>query len=178
MRNICNYTALVRPIVLIPLIALTLAGCAAPHTEPEAQPTATVACPAPAEGPAPTSCIPYDPDAAMAQNEHYRDRKDLTDGQLSESAEPVATAMAALQPFTNGTAAVTEAAIVAAFVGAGFDRDSIQTVFADQSDGPSVAFGIEADFGGCIFGGVSATESAVHAGGFILDGGCLALSGH
>jgi predicted small secreted protein len=169
------------PVLLsLAAIAVLLTGCATAGTGagPDAAPTPTAACPQPIEGPTPTACVPYDPDAAMAENEHYRDRKDLTDEQAAAAVAPVAAATAALQPYADGTEPITENSVVTALTEAGFERDSIQTIFADRADGASVAFGISAEFGGCVFGGVSVRETTVAAGGYILDGGCLAMTGH
>jgi hypothetical protein len=40
-----------------------------------------------------------------------------------------------------------------------------------------VAFGIEAD-GGCVYGQIYHGRVSVHIGGYISDGGCLALTAH
>jgi hypothetical protein len=57
---------------------------------------------------------------------------------------------------------------------AGVRKDAIQT------DGPtgSIAYGAAIDGGGCVFGGVTVQTVSAEAGGFIMDGGCLAMIGH
>jgi hypothetical protein len=155
---------------------LALTGCAADFGTPS--PTPTAACPEPVHGSAPDSCAPFDPDAAMAENERYRDRQPLSESQLADAAEPLAAATTALEPFALPGATVTESAVIDALVDAGFTRNSIQTLVAERADGTSVALGISADFGGCLFGGVSVRGLELDAGGYILDGGCLAMVGH
>ncbi len=155
---------------------LALTGCAADPGAPA--PTPTAACPEPVHGSAPDGCAPFDPDAAMAENERYRDRLPLTESQLADAAEPLAAATTALEPFALPGAEVTESAVIEALVDAGFSRSGIQTLVADRADGTSVALGISADFGGCLFGGVSVRGLEIDAGGYILDGGCLAMVGH
>ncbi len=165
-----------RWIVAGALVALTLTGCA---TDPGAPaPTPTAACPEPVHGPAPEGCAPFDPDAAMAENERYRDRLPLTESQVADAAEPLAAATTALEPFALPGATVTESAVIEALASAGFSRSGIQTLVAERDDGTSVALGISADFGGCLFGGVSVRGLELDAGGYILDGGCLAMVGH
>ena len=167
------------PVLLsLAAIALLLTGCAGTGAGPDTAPAPTAACPQPIEGPTPTACPPYDPAAAMAENERHRDRKDLTEEQGAAAVAPVAAATAALRPYAEGIEPITEAAIVTALTEAGFARDSIQTIFADRADGASVAFGIASEFGGGGFGGGSGRGTTVAAGGYILDGGCLAMTGH
>ena len=160
------------------VVLLMLTGCAAGPGVPSPSPTPTAACPKPIEGPDLEGCVPFDPDASMAQNERYRDRRELSDEQLAQSVAVVAAASIALEPFTLPDATVTETAVVDALVDAGFPRETIQTLVAERTDGTAVAFGVAADFGGCVFGEVSARGLSIDAGGYILDGGCLAMTGH
>ncbi len=157
---------------------LLLAGCAAAPGAESPTPTPTAACPETVEGNAPGNCAPFDPDAAMAENERYRERRPLSDEQLADSAAPLEAASTALEPFALPGATVTDEAVVAALVSAGHPRETIQTLVAERPDGTAVAFGVAADFGGCLFGEVSARGLEIDAGGYILDGGCLPMIGH
>ena len=112
----------------------------------------------------------YDPDAAMAENERYRERVRLDDGaiaRLETYVEPARQALGTL-PLPPSTADVEEAL---RSIGAGF----VQTV---GGDGAGVGFGAAVE-GGCLFGGIGMTgEIQLETGGHILDGGCLILYGH
>ena len=81
---------------------------------------------------------------------------------------------AALEDVRSTGAPITDDAVRAALVGAGVDEDSIQT---DGAQG-SFAFGAAVAGGGCIHGGITAEAVTVELGGFIADGGCLAMVGH
>jgi hypothetical protein len=118
---------------------ILLAGCAAAPGAESPTPTPTAACPETVEGNAPGNCAPFDPDAAMAENERYRERRPLSDEQLADSAAPLEAASTALEPFALPGATVTDEAVVAALVEAGHPRETIQTLVAERPDGTAVA---------------------------------------
>jgi hypothetical protein len=160
------------------LAALALTGCGSATDSANPNPSPTAACPEPVHGADPTTCAAFDPEDAMAQNERYRDRRELSAEQLAQSRDAVESIALALRPFTEPGTAVTETAVVAALIESGIERETIQTLVADGTDGSVVAFGIARSFGGCVFGEVSAIGLTIDAGGYILDGGCLAMTGH
>lgn len=168
--------ALTRRMLTGIVVALLLTGCATGTGA--ASPTPTAACPESVWGSTPDGCAPFDPDDAMAENERYRERHPLTDAQLADAALPLETAAATLSPFAQPGATVTQEAVIDALADAGFPPNSIQTLVAERTDGTAVAFGISAEFGGCLFGEVSARGLTIEAGGYINDGGCLPAIGH
>ncbi|MGJ0389949.1 hypothetical protein [Microbacterium sp. CGR1] len=165
---------------LLLVIAATalLVGCAsagpAPLGAPLSEsptPTPTAACPQVEGVDLPPDCAPYDPDNAMAQNERYRDRVDLSDDSRAAAEKPANDVRTALETLrTSGDLSVT--AVEDAIASAGLT--DIQTL----GDERAVAFGAAAPQGGCIFGEVSADVLTVDIGGVIMDGGCLPAVGH
>lgn len=155
-----------------------LAGCSlaspAPLGAPPAAtptPTPTAACPEIEGVDLPPDCAPYDPDKAMAENDRYRDRMDLPDESrdaAEDAAVSVRTALEIMRTAGDVSVEAVEDAI------AGTRLAGIQT----QGDARSVAFGVAAPEGGCIFGVVSAEQLTVEVGGYIMDGGCLPAEGH
>lgn len=169
-----------RGALLLLVVAMTtlLAGCAiagpAPLGAPPSaspSPTPTAACPQIEGVELPPDCAPYDPDNAMAQNERYRDRVDLSDESREAAEQPAAEVRTGLETLrTSGDLSVE--AVQAVFAEAGIT--DVQTL----GDERAVAFGAAAPEGGCIFGEVSAEQLTVEIGGVIMDGGCLPAVGH
>ncbi len=156
---------------------MMLAGCAtattgspgAPSASPS--PTPTAACPVVEGVELPPDCAPYDPDNAMAQNERYRDRVDLSDESRAAAEQPAESVRTGLETLrTSGDLSVD--AVEEVFAAAGLS--DVQTL----GDERAVAFGAAAPEGGCIFGEVSAETLTVEIGGVIMDGGCLPAVGH
>ncbi|WP_312172021.1 hypothetical protein [Microbacterium sp.] len=166
-------------LLLVIATATMLAGCATATAGPPGaaspsaspSPTPTAACPQVEGVELPPDCAPYDPDHAMAQNDRYRDRMELSDESRGAAEKPAADVRAALETLrTSGTISVE--AVEDAFADAGIA--GIQTI----GDERAVAFGAAAPEGGCIFGEVSADVLTVEIGGIIMDGGCLPAVGH
>ncbi|RUQ98175.1 hypothetical protein [Labedella endophytica] len=154
---------------------IALSGCAAGGESGAAStpsPTPTAACPRLDDVPdAERDCAVYDPDAAMAENERYREQMPVdpaTQADLDSYVEPARAALEALAP----PASVED--VIAALASVGLDESSIQT----SDHGTGIAFGALAS-GGCVTGSVSLDGAVtVQAGGLIMDGGCLAADGH
>jgi len=167
----------VRLLLVVATTAL-LAGCATATAGPSSasptaspSPTPTAACPQVEGAELPPECAAYDPDNAMAQNERYRDRVELSDESRDAAEKPAADVRAALEALrTSGGISVD--AVEEAFVAQGLI--DIQTI----GDERAVAFGAAAPEGGCIYGEVSADMVSVEIGGVIMDGGCLPAVGH
>lgn len=152
------------------------AGCAqAPEVEPAAPTGApspsSVACAIQEGIELPPECIPYDPQALMDSNERYKDRMPVSaDAYAAFEAERAEIEAEierlreddALSP--EGVADVLEGAGVA--VGEAYEIEG--TVFV-LGDGPA---------GGCVEGRVDAESTEIDAVGYVMDGGCIALSGH
>ncbi|CAH0228913.1 hypothetical protein SRABI44_02737 [Microbacterium foliorum] len=161
---------------------MLLAGCATATTglstaSPSASasaspsPTPTAACPQVEGVELPADCAPYDPDNAMAQNDRYRDRVDLSEASRAAAEQPANEIRTALETLrTSGDLSVD--AVEDAIADAGLA--GIQIIGDDRA----VAFGVAAPEGGCIFGEVSADVLSVEVGGIIMDGGCLPAVGH
>jgi type IV pilus biogenesis protein CpaD/CtpE len=167
-----------RLLLVIAATTALLAGCATARPAPlgaspseSPTPTPTAACPQIEGVELPPECAPYDPDNAMAQNERYRDRVEL-------SAESQAAAEAPAESVRVGLETLRTSG--------GLSIDAVEEVFADAGiaavqtigDERAVAFGAAAPEGGCIFGEVSADLLTVEIGGVIMDGGCLPAVGH
>lgn len=143
----------------------------APTSTPTSTPTPTAACPLVEGVDLPPDCAPYDPDHAMAQNERYRDRVELSDESRAAAAQPADSVRVGLEALRS-SGDLSVAAVEDVFVDAGLT--DIQTI----GDERAVAFGVAAPEGGCIFGEVSADTLSVEIGGVIMDGGCLPAVGH
>ena len=158
------------------VMGVSLAGCAAPEMGPLAgagtpPQSPTAACPRVEEMPNPHQCAAYDPDAAMRENERYREQRTIsaqTRALLDTYVEPARTALESLrQP-------ASMADITKALGSVGLDERAVQTDVV----GSGTRFGAAAN-GGCLTGFVSQDGTAtISTGGAILDGGCLAMSGH
>ncbi|MCP1428275.1 uncharacterized protein YceK [Microbacterium foliorum] len=171
-------------LLLVIATTMLLAGCATATTglstaSPTASasataspsPTPTAACPQVEGVELPPDCAPYDPDNAMAQNDRYRDRVDLSEASRAAAERPatdIRTALKALRASGDLSVDAVEDAISDAGL------SDIQII----GDERAVAFGVAAPEGGCIFGEVSADVLSVEVGGIIMDGGCLPAVGH
>ncbi|MGX9899110.1 hypothetical protein ACW0JT_03050 [Arthrobacter sp. SA17] len=138
-----------------------------------ASPKATGACPRVEEMPEQErDCAVYDSDAAMAENERYREKRPVSaevQAQLDAYVGPARTAIEGLkQP-------ATVADVKRALGSIGLDERRLQT----EDIGRGIRFGASSGTGGCLTGSVG-VDGSVHlsTGGGILDGGCLAMSGH
>ena len=162
--------------VLLPLVlagAWLLGGCAMVSVETgEAQtpygstPTPTAACPQIEGVVLPPECAPYDPDNAMAQNDRYKERMELSDEAAAAVGQSVSELRARLETLrTEG--AISIDAVQGALREVGLPDDVV------RGDARSVEFGVDAPEGGCVFGEVRPDTVVVEAGGYIMDGGCL-----
>lgn len=163
------------------LTALLVTACAAPPGSEEAAPTQTtpepssIAC-AEMEGiKLPPECIPYDPEALMAANERYKERAPVSEEAFAgfEAKRPeITAAIKALQQ--NGELSADAVAAILTDEGIGNHVDALYV----QEDADGFNFGGAGPTGGCVLGIVSDTEFEMNAVGYVLDGGCTALSGH
>lgn len=160
-----------RLLPLLVVMAVLLAGCAttsprAGIASPTPSPTPTAACPQVEGVDLPPECAPYDPEKAMAQNDAYRERMDISDEARVAAERAIEDVRPALEALRAAGGLSTEA-VAAALADVGLP--GAQTV----GDERAVAYGVAASEGGCIFGEVSADAVTVEAGGYIMDGGCL-----
>ncbi|MCC2033226.1 hypothetical protein [Microbacterium allomyrinae] len=159
------------PVAALTGAVLLLAGCAiAPQGAPgsvagSASATPQYACPEQPGVELPPECAPYDPDAAMAQNDVYRERFEMDAADQAANADLAAAVATALQGLDRS--ALTEESVTSAITDAGVEG-SVQL----HGDARAYAFGA-AVAGGCVFGQVDQTAVSVELGGFIRDGGCL-----
>ncbi|MFB7249448.1 hypothetical protein [Microbacterium sp. NPDC056234] len=155
------------------LLVAALVGCAGSATPsassevgPSPSPSPTAACPQIEGVDLPPGCAPYDPDAAMAENDRYRERMEL-----SEDAEAVAEELAGplrvrLEEI-RASGSITSEAVEEAIMDAGLPQPQLRAAADD------VLFGVAGPDGGCVFGAVTPEAVIVEVGGYIMDGGCL-----
>lgn len=162
------------PLVAIVAIALgaVLGGCATagPGTgagTQTADPAPTAACPMQPGVELPPGCAPYDPDAAMAQNDRYRERMEMDAASLADNAALLERATTALQTLQAG-GPVSADSVRAALEEAGAVDVQLREGAGDVLFGAAVP-------GGCVYGDIDGPtgELTIDLGGVILDGGCL-----
>jgi hypothetical protein len=157
-----------------------LAGCASTASTsaptPSGSPTCAVAAQPGVEPP--EGCIEYDPEANMALNERYRDRRPLSDAAQAAGDALVAPVTAALETLRASGGPITDASVRTALAGAGLEAGGIQITAVPGSAAFGAGFSAPDGVAACVFGGISADAVTVAAGGIIMDGGCLALEGH
>ncbi|MFJ6456176.1 hypothetical protein [Paenarthrobacter sp. NPDC091669] len=116
-------------------------------------------------------CVVVDPEAAMAANELYRQRRALTPDMREHLNSYLEPARKALESLSEPT---TAPAVVEAFGSVGL-TDAVQT----DDNGNGVRFGAASPQGGCLFGYVALDGKVdISTGGSIMDGGCLEMPGH
>lgn len=174
MRTLAVQSLPALAVLVVTILSLT--ACGAPGTvqgsvPATSSPSPTAACPRIDEmSDGQRDCAVYDPDAAMDQNEGYRQQRTIspeTKAQLETYVEPLRRALSPLRP------PVTVADVKTALGAAGLD-DEVRT----DDVGQAIRFGAAAK-GGCITGFVGQDGAvSVSTGGSILDGGCLAMRGH
>ena len=150
-------------LVVVGLLVST--GCASP---PGAGEESTAACPENEVGDMPNSCTAYDPEDAMALNDLFRERPDLPEAAISDNStliEPLTVRLESLRSQDE----VSIDSVVAAIEAVGLVDIQI------RDDHGDLLFGAPGPAGGCIFGEVSEESVLVETGGFIMDGGCLAM---
>ncbi|MGQ7312575.1 hypothetical protein ACUOFU_12780 [Microbacterium arabinogalactanolyticum] len=165
-------------LLLASAVALLLAGCGgmtpgamAPAGAPNASPTPTRACPQIDGADLPPDCVPYDPDNAMAQNERYRDRMEMSAASRAAAEEAVVALRPALEQL-RAKGEVSPDSVQAALQDAGLD--GIEMI----GDERGTEFSANGPAGGCIFGVVSDDPlTTVEAGGHVMDGGCFTPRG-
>ncbi|MBT2586675.1 hypothetical protein [Arthrobacter sp. ISL-95] len=117
-------------------------------------------------------CVVADPEAAMAVNELYRQRRALTPDMQNHLAFYLDPARRALDALSEPP---TAKVVVEQFELVGLPRDSVQT----DDNGNGVRFGVASPQGGCLFGFVALDGQVdISTGGSIMDGGCLDMVGH
>lgn len=152
------------------VVALLLSGCAAQEPVPGEAATPTVtptaACPQIEGVDVPPECAPYDPDQAMAQNDRYRDRMEIS----PEAAATAESGAASLRPMLEELRTsedISVGAVEQAITDAGLAHPQVRDDYGD------ILFGVDGPDGGCLFGAVTADAVSVEVGGYIMDGGCL-----
>lgn len=128
--------------------------------------TASYACPTMEGVQLPPECAPYNPDAAMAANERYRDRMSIDDDARAAAEDVSADIVAVLRT------AAKEKELSAEEVATLLDEGGALSPQV-RAEANSVLFAATGPQGGCLFGEVSGTSVSVEIGGYILDGGCL-----
>ena len=156
-------------------VALLLCWCAtpggtAPTAVPSASPTPTRACPQIDGADLPPDCVPYDPDNAMAQNERYRDRMEMSAASRAAAEEAVVALRPALEQL-RAKGEVSPDSVQVALQDAGLD--GIEMI----GDERGTEFSANGPEGGCIFGVVSDDPLTVEVGGYVMDGGCFTPRG-
>jgi hypothetical protein len=152
---------------LVVLAALVgCAGAGAPGAEGTPTPTPTAACPQVEGAELPPECAPYDPDAAMAQNDRYRQRMEMSEDATAAAQEFVEPVRAGLEEIrVSGT--ISAETVEQVITDAGLPQPQLRSGAGD------VLFGVAGPEGGCVFGAVTSEEVIIEVGGIIMDGGCL-----
>lgn len=165
----------VRHAATLVLVVGFLAGCAATVPPAGVDPTgfasgapSSVACPSLDGVDLPPECVPYDPDAAMAQNDSFRQRLELSEASIAENTTAAGPVRDALELLRSG-GAISEDTVSAALADVGFSYPQIRESYGN------ILFGVDGPGGGCIFGQISDSEVVVDVGGYIRDGGCLPM---
>lgn len=151
--------------VLLAVGLLVATGCA---SAPSAGEDPTAACPENEVGGMPNSCAPYDPEDAMALNDLLRKRPDLPEAAISDNSTLIRPLTERLESLRSQNE-VSIDNVVAAIEAVGLVDVQIRDDYGD------LLFGAPGPAGGCIFGEVSDEAVLVETGGFIMDGGCLAM---
>jgi len=141
-------------------------GVGSPRAATPAAASPTAACPVQPGVELPENCAPYDPDAAMALNDAYRQRMP------SSNESPAATAV-----LVDGV----RARLDDARADGGWSEESVRALLEEaglsdiqtRTGAGDVLFGAVPPGGGCVFGALEEQAVTVEAGGYILDGGCL-----
>ncbi|WP_146845716.1 hypothetical protein [Cellulomonas terrae] len=163
---------------LVPVVAVVLlvAGCAGrpggtAAGDPSASVTPTAACPIVEGQEMPSDCVPYDGEAAMAQNDAYRQRFEPGEESRAEVEPQRVAAQDALASLVGGPLSV--GAVHDALEAAGFDPDVPWVEAAGDPAAPS-SIGVIISVGGlCLVGTLDADHAEVETDGMIADGGCV-----
>lgn len=166
-------------LVALAATALMLAGCATSESahgaaSPTASATPTCAVPAQPGVDPPPECVVYDPERNMAANEGYRERMPQSEAGRRAGEDIVPAITEALTALRESGATLTGDAVRSAIAGAGVVPEGIQV----DERGGRVLFGFPVPEGGCVAGSVTPDAVTAEPGGFIMDGGCLAMVGH
>jgi hypothetical protein len=153
---------------LLPLLLLT--GCASTSsTLHEPAPTIAPTCSA-ADGYARCG---VSEEELRAINLHYADRLAFA-GDLHAALQDKRRVISLLQPLARRNPTPTD--LHTALVAGGYDAASIATA-TNAVRTAGTAFAVSVD-GGCVFGSVYDGKLTVQVGGYVNDGGCLAVYGH
>lgn len=163
-RTVFAIIVAVATVVTATSCAAHAAGASGPT--PTESITASYACPTMEGVQLPPECAPYDPDAAMAANERYRDRMSIDDDARAAAEDVSADIVAVLRT------AAKEKELSAEEVATLLDEGGALSPQV-RAEANSVLFAATGPQGGCLFGEVSGTSVSVEIGGYILDGGCL-----
>lgn len=123
----------------------------------------------------PPECVPYDPQALMDANERYKERAPVSADAFAgfEAKRPqITAALEALQQSGELSPDTVEEVLAGAGVGNRYD-----TLYTWEND-DGISFGGAGPTGGCVLGLINDTELEMNAVGYVMDGGCTALSGH
>ncbi|WP_115786883.1 hypothetical protein [Arthrobacter silvisoli] len=160
--------------VIVVAAAVLLAGCGVappPGQAVTSNPGPTAACPSVPELPQPSNCAGYDPEAAMAENERYREQRPLSAGTKAEHNRRIPAVRKALEALPDPA---DNKEVKRALDAIGVNTQDAQT----DDTGSGIRFGVPVA-GGCLVGLVGTDGKVeVSSRGSILDGGCLEMSGH
>jgi hypothetical protein len=157
---------------------IVLTACGAPGAVDAGSPAAPDLT-APASQSRGTDTVPGPDGAPNPENEAYRSRFPVAPGVGDVDTDgAIRTATQALEALAGRVAQPTSRQVADALVAAGFDRASVQAhTGAGYYDKPASAHAVGIDLGGvCVTGGLrdGVVELSV-AGGYVADGGCLAI---
>lgn len=153
-------------VLALAVLFVGCAGVASEHPNDQVMATPTAACAEVEGAEQPAGCAPYDPDHAMAQNERYRERMELSEESREAAEQTIAPIHTELEE-RRADGALSIQTVEKVLTDAGLTDVRVRDDYAD------LLFGAAAPAGGCVFGEVSDDALIVEAGGYILDGGCL-----
>ncbi|WP_162943716.1 hypothetical protein [Arthrobacter celericrescens] len=160
--------------VIVVAAGVLLAGCGTappPGQAVTSSPGPTAACPYVPEHPQPSNCASYDPEAAMAENEQYREQRPLSAETKAEHTRRIPVVRKALEALADPADSKD---VERALDAIGVNAQDAQT----DDTGSGIRFGVPFA-GGCLVGFVGTDGKVeVSSRGSILDGGCLEMSGH
>lgn len=142
---------------------------------PRPTPSPTAACPTVDGQQAPPGCAPYDGEAAMRENEAYRQRFELSKS-LQDRAENHRKRIAAAFAEAVEKGPLDQLNVSRVLAPLGYDASSVQS-YGRSDVGGGLAVGVSTD-AGCVYGGVRGNAVDLQTGGGIADGGCLPAKGH
>lgn len=155
------------------LSGLVMAGCGSRAANPTAaKPSATTTNPCLPNG----SCQPASFEELNRVNRRYADRMPFS-GDSAKAEEFAARVRQNLSPLADSDAYAPPIEDVRRAVVAALPPNTSVGVTTSAFGLPGTAFGADVA-GGCVFGSISQRTLNVEVGGYVNDGGCVALLGH